>query len=179
VCNVFKASKDRIKNFKARVVLKDDATPRFLKARTLPYAVREKVDRELDEMERTGVIEKISTSEWASPIVVVPKPNGLVRITADFKHTVNSQLHVTQYPIAVPEDIFATVSHDKLFSKFDGSNAYHQMELDEASKTFLVINIHRGLYRYNFLPQGVASAPAIFQEFMDIHLREVHKASHT
>lgn len=158
---------ERIKNYKAKIILKDDATPRFLKARSLPYAVREKVDTELIKMEQDGVITKVETSEWASPLVVVPKPNGKVRITGDFKDTVNNQLHITQYPIAAPDDIFSSMSNCTVFSKLDGVNAYHQMELEEHCKKFLVINTHRGLYRYNVLPQGIASSPAIFQEFMD------------
>ena len=42
-----------------------------------------------------------------------------------------------------------------------------QIELDDESKHFLVINTHKGLYRFNRLPYGVASAPAIFQKVMD------------
>lgn len=164
---------DRIKGFKARIILKDDATPRFLKARTIPYALRDKVDKELDLMEATGVISKVETSEWASPLVVVPKADGRVRITGDFKMTVNNQLCVTQYPLALPDDIFANLGGCNTFSKIDGNNAYHQMELDESSKIFLVINTHRGLYRYNVLPQGIASSPAIFQSFMDTLLQGI------
>ena len=169
-------AQDKVKHFQARVVLKEDATPRFLKARPVPYAIREKVDKELLQMEKTGVISKIDHSEWASPLVVVMKPNGKVRITGDFKSTVNSQLHVTQYPIALPEDIFHMMSEGRFFSKLDGSNAYHQLELDEKSKEFLVINTHRGLYRYNVLPQGIASSPAIFQAFMDKMLEGIERA---
>ncbi|XP_011705923.1 PREDICTED: uncharacterized protein K02A2.6-like, partial [Wasmannia auropunctata] len=118
-------------------------------------------------MEKSGVIERISHSEWASPLVVVPKPNERVRITGDFKNTVNSQLHITQYPIATPEQVFHTISGSSIFSKLDGSNAYHQMEVEKECKKFLVVNTHRGLYRYNVLPQGISSSPAIFQEFAD------------
>ena len=42
-----------------------------------------------------------------------------------------------------------------------------QIELDEESKKFLVINTHKGLYCMNRLPYGVASAPAIFQQTVD------------
>lgn len=54
---------DRIRDFKAKVILKDDAQPKFLKARPLPYAVREKVDLELKQMEQNGVLTRIETSE--------------------------------------------------------------------------------------------------------------------
>lgn len=166
-------AQDRIRNFKAKVVLKEDAQPKFLKAREVPYALREKVTRELELMEKTGVITRVQHSEWASPLVVVAKQNGRVRITGDFKNTVNNQLCITQYPLAIPEDLFVKISGGSKYSKLDGHNAYHQLELDEASKQFLVVNTHRGLYRYNVLPQGIASSPAIFQEFMDVLLQNI------
>jgi len=124
-------------------------------------------------MEKSGVITRIEHSDWASPLVVVPKANGRVRITGDFKHTVNNQLNVTQYPLQRIEELFSAVSGGKTFSKLDGPDAFHQMELDDSSKEFLVINTHRGLYRYNVLPQGIASSPAIFQEFMDTLLKNI------
>ena len=165
--DIFEKPKGYIKNFCAKILLKDDAVPKFMKARPLPFAIREKVDLELQEMESSGVLTKIEHSDWASPLVVVPKPNGKVRITGDFKNTVNSQLCVKQYPLADIDELFSMMAGGKKFSKLDGTNAYHQLRVDEASKRFLVINTHRGLYRYNVLPQGIASSPAIFQEFMD------------
>jgi hypothetical protein len=165
--DVFSPSDGLIRDFKATVVLKDDATPRFFKARPVPFALRSKVDAELDKLVSTGVFTKVETSEWASPIVVVPRSNGRVRITGDFKNTVNSQLHVTQYPLARTEDLFATISGGQKYSKLDGPDAFHQIELDESSKKCMVVSTHRGLYRYNVLPMGISSSPAIFQRFMD------------
>ena len=47
------------------------------------------------------------------------------------------------------------------------------MLVDENSKEFLTINTHKGLYRYNRLPNGVASAPGIFQRTMEGLLRGI------
>lgn len=138
---------DRIKGFKAKYLMKDDAVPKFLKARPIPYAILSKVDTELELMERTGVLELIEHSDWASPLVVVAKPNGKVRITGDFKNTVNSQLHITQYPIASPEKLFADMEGGQKFSKLDGTNAYHQMEIDRCSYAPWVIQIQRAATR--------------------------------
>ena len=46
-----------------------------------------------------------------------------------------------------------------MFTKLDLSQAYQQVELEEASKAYVVINTHRGLFQYNRLPYGIASAP--------------------
>jgi hypothetical protein len=162
-----------IRNFKAKLVLKDDASPRFIKARKVPFALREKVNFELDRMEKSGVIERIDHSDWASPLVIVPKPNGRVRITGDFKSTVNNQLCVKQYPLAHVDDLLESVSGGDTFSKLDGPDAFHQVEVEESCKRYLVVSTHRGLYRYNVLPQGIASSPAIFQELMDSMLQGI------
>jgi len=81
-----------------------------------------------------------------------------------------------QYPLQRVEELLSTVSGGNTFSRLDGPDAYHQMELDDASKSFMVINTHRGLYRYNVIPQGIASSPAIFQEFMDKLLKGISMA---
>jgi hypothetical protein len=165
--DVFSPPDGLIRNFKARVLLKDEAVPRFFKARPVPFAVRSKVDLEIDRLVNSGVWSPVDTSEWASPLVIAPRADGRIRITGDFKHTVNSQLHVTQYPLTRTTDLFATLTGGQKFSKLDGPDAFHQVELTDDSKMFMVVNTHRGLFRYNVLPMGISSSPAIFQEFMD------------
>ena len=48
------------------------------------YALREAVEAELNKLEENGVIVKVEQSDWASPIVVVPKSDGSVRICGEF-----------------------------------------------------------------------------------------------
>ena len=76
----------------------------------------------------------------------------------------NPHLDVNQYPLPRPEELFAALNGGEKFTKLE---AYLQIELEEDSKQYLVINTHKGLYRFNRLPYGVASAPAIFQQIMD------------
>ena len=102
-------------------------------------------------------------NEWATPIVAMPKTDGGVRICSDYKVTINPVLEVDRYPLPTPEDLFATVSGAKYFSKLDLSHAYQQVELEPKSRKLVTVSTHRGLYQYNRLPFRVASAPAIFQ----------------
>ena len=139
----------------------------FRKARPAPYAVKEKVDREIERLEHEGVIKKVESSEWASPIVCVPKRNGSIRICGDFKVSVNPVLISNPYPLPIAEDLFATLAGRKIFSKLDLSNAYQQLELTEESQKYLTINTHKGVYAYQRLTFGIATAPSIFQAVMD------------
>lgn len=67
------------------IALKKDANPRFLKACSLPYALRNKVAAELERMCQQGILTPISHSKWATPIVPVVKPDETLRICGDFK----------------------------------------------------------------------------------------------
>uniref|UniRef100_A0A5S6QNW5 Reverse transcriptase domain-containing protein n=1 Tax=Trichuris muris TaxID=70415 RepID=A0A5S6QNW5_TRIMR len=160
VCN---AELGHCTKFKASLSLRPDAQPVFKRKRPVPYAALSLVEQELDRLEQLGIISKIDYSNWAAPIVAVKKANGTVRLCADFSTGLNEALEHHQYPLPLPEDIFATLNGGQYFSKIDLADAYLQVEVDEKSKELLTINTHRGLYRYNRLPFVVKSAPAIFQ----------------
>ena len=147
----------------------------FVKARPVPYSLKDKVAKELDRLEREGIITPVASSEWATPIVIVPKKDGSIRICGDFRTTVNKAIKVEKYPLPKVEDIFAAIGGSTIFSKIDLLQAYLQMELDEGARELCTINTHKGLYRYNRLPFGVSSAPAIWQRAMEQVLQGVPK----
>ena len=121
----------------------------------------------LRELEAEGVIRKEATSEWAAPIVTPVKRDDSVIVCGDFKVTINSQLEVDEYCLPRIDDIYASLGGGALFSVIDLRHAYLQMEVEKHSRPFLTINTTRGLYQYQCLPYGVASAPAIWQRAMD------------
>ena len=116
-------------------------------------------------------------AEWVAPIVPVTKPNGSVRICGDYKVTVNKVAKLETYPLPRMEDLFASLAGGKQFIKLDLAHAYQQIPLEEESNQYIVINTHRGLYRYNRLPFIVASAPTIFQKTMDNLLQGLKKVT--
>ena len=169
----FSNGQGTIKEFKAKISVSSTAKPQFHHPRHVAFAVKVSVEEELHCLEKDGVLVKLDHSEWAAPIVTVPKKDGKIRICGDYKVTINPILEVDQYPQPRPTDLFATLAGGKYFSKLDLSQAYNQIQVDAESQIFLAINTHRGLYRYTRLPFGVASAPAIFQKNMDIILQGI------
>ncbi|XP_061706840.1 uncharacterized protein K02A2.6-like [Cydia pomonella] len=61
--------------------VREGARPVFLRARPLAYALREPVERALDQLERDGVITPVDSSDWATPIVPVVKTDGTIWIS--------------------------------------------------------------------------------------------------
>ena len=171
--DLFKEGLGKMQVPKVHLDLKPDAPPKFHRARPIPYALREAVRNELLKMEEQGILRRVQHSEWAAPLEVVPKTNGAVRICGDYKVTINPFLLVNQYPLPVPEELFATLEGGVLFTKLDLSQAYNQLELDEESTKLCTVNTPIGLFQHTRMPFGTASAPAIFQRVMDDLFRDL------
>lgn len=165
--DLFSEGLGHLKNVKVHLNRISSVEPKFYKARVVPYAYRKKVEEEIERLLHLGILEPVSHSEWATPVVPVLKSNGRIRLCGDFKLTANKATELEQYPLPNVEDLFSRLSGGVSFSKIDLSDAYCQLELDDSSRDILVINTHRGLFKYTRLPFGVASAPAIFQREMD------------
>ena len=171
--SLFRPELGLARNIDAKLYVEPDAIPRFCNARPVPYALREKVENELNRLQADGIIEPVQFAEWAAPIVPVLKPDGTARICGDYKLTVNKAAKLDAYPIPRIEDLFARLAGGKKFTKLDIAHAYQQIPLDEDSRSSVTINTHKGLFRYNRLPFGVHSAPAIFQRAMEGLLRDI------
>lgn len=152
---------------KVQLRLKDNAKPVFFKARPIAFALRDKVNNEIDRLVQLGVLKPVDHAEYASPIVPVLKRNGSVRLCADYSVSINKQLIVDQYPLPTAKELFAKLYGGKKFTKLDLSMAYNQFVLDDQSQPYTCINTSRGLYMYTRLVFGLASAPAVFQRAME------------
>ena len=170
---VFKEEMGHIKGVQAKFNIKPGSTPRFYHARSVPYALKTKVEQELDRLEQQDVLEHVEFSNWAAPIVPVVKQDGSVRICGDYKLTLNQVAETDTYPLPRIEDMFASLPGDKTFTKLDVLHAYQQVPLDEDSKEYTTINTHQGLYRYKHLPFGVASAPSTLQRTIESILQGI------
>ena len=85
-----------MRGLEAHITMRGDARPVFVKARRVPYALKEQVERDLDKLEKKGVIKETDRSCWASPIVVLPKADNAVRICGDYKSTINQSVEDEQ-----------------------------------------------------------------------------------
>ena len=129
--SVFSPELGTLKGITATIQLDASAKPSFCKARTVPYSLKGKIEQELDWLVKQGVIEPITFSEWAAPIVPVLKKDGTVRICGDYKLSVNQASKVDSYPLPKIDDLLASLAGGKTFSKLDLANAYQQISLDE------------------------------------------------
>lgn len=162
-----------IQNHEVDLVLEKDSPQIFAKAYTVPFGVRDAVELELKRLVDIGVLVPVKKSNYASPIVVVKKPNNTIRICVDCRRTINKYVVMDHYPLPLIEDILADLYECKVFCVLDLTGAYQQLRVSGRSQEFLTINTHIGLFRFTRLVFGIKNAPAIFQAVMDEILKGI------
>jgi hypothetical protein len=146
--------------------LRNKAKPIFHKEREVPYALRDKVSKELDTLESQGIISKVATSNWGSPLVI-PQPDGNVRLCVDYKIGVNERLVNANYTIQQIDDFLNSLRHSKYLCCLDLCNAYLHVSVDEESSRIQTITTHWGTYCMNRLSFGIKTAPSEFNRIID------------
>ena len=86
---LFKEELGLLKGTSVKIHIDKNATLLFYKSRMVPYALREKVEKELERLEKEGTIDALQSSEWAAPIVPAMKHDGSIWLCGDYKLTVN------------------------------------------------------------------------------------------
>ena len=148
---------------------------------TLPLKHYEWVQREIESLERAGVITK-SMSKWASPIVVVPKKSApgeppKRRLCIDFRKVNELQQEVITagktkgqisiHPLPKINEMYAKLKGAKVFSTIDLRSSYHHIVLGKSSRAKTSFVTPFGKYEFLMVPFGLAQAPAYFQLLMN------------
>lgn len=118
-----------------------------------------------------------SESPFSSPIVVVHKKNGDVRLCIDYRKL---NLHTVKDNYALPnlEESFTALTGSRWFSVLNLKSRYYQIEMAEVDKPKTAFITPLGFWEFNQMPQGLTIAPSTFQRLMEkcmgnLHLKEV------
>ena len=141
------------------------AEPIRQKARRIPFRLRERVRIMIQYLEKTGVIRK-SSSPWASPIVIVRKPDGDLRLCVDYRK-VNNITKVDAYQIPRIDEVFDVINGAQYFSTLDIASMYWQIPVrpQDIEKTAFIVPF--GLYEFTAMPFGLINAPATAVRLMN------------
>ena len=149
-------------NMQHHINLTEDTRPVCLyAARKVPHPLLPRVEDELKRMEDQGVISKVTQpTDWCSVMVVVPKPNGKVRICVDLTQ-MNKAVRREVHPMKSVDENLAKLGNASVFSKLDANSGFWQLPLDEESKLLTTFITPQGRFAFNRIPFGISSAPEI------------------
>ena len=145
--------------------LKPDAKPHHGRAFPVPHIHLKTLKKEVQRLVDLGVFEKQPSSEWASPIFIIPKKNNTVRFISDFRE-VNKRLVRKPYPIPKISTVLQEMEGFTYATSLDLNMGYYMLRLDPSAQRICTIILPWGKYSYLRLPMGVAGSPDIFQEKM-------------
>ena len=158
-----------------------DSVPVSSRPYTLPLKHYEWVQREIESLERAGVITK-SMSKWASPIVIVSKKSApreplKRRLCVDFRKVNELQQEIITagktkgqisiHPLPKIDEMYAKLKGAKVFSTINLRSGYHHITLDKSSRARTAFVTPFGKYKFLMVPFGLAQAPAYFQLLMN------------
>ncbi len=109
--------------------------------RQVPFAYREALEAEIEQLLRDDVIEKIDASEWVSPVVIVGKPNGRIRLCVDLVKA-NKAVVPDRFPLPNIEDLLTQMRGAAVISLLDMPKAYHQMPLHPEARPLTTFITH-------------------------------------
>lgn len=141
----------------------NDSPPKQQEPRRVPISLRQKLQNELQDLEKRGIVEKVEDfTEWTSNIVIVCR-NDKVRICLDPVH-LNKAIKRPRLQMTTLEEILPELHNVKVFSKLDVRNGFWHVQLTEKSSRITAFWTPYGRYVWKRLPFGLSSSPEIFQQ---------------
>lgn len=141
-----------------------DAVPRKYLVGRVPFAVRDEIAHNLQEMQAANVIQP-SSSPWASPVVLVWKRDGTLRFCVDYRG-LNSVTKLDQFPLPRIDNLLDQLGKSRYFTTLDLASGFWQIRVDKPSREKTAFITHRGLFEFCIMPFGLTNAPAVFQRLM-------------
>ncbi|KAL6727416.1 hypothetical protein Aduo_009295 [Ancylostoma duodenale] len=138
------------------------------KTRPVPIGARQEFKQIIKNLEERGIVRK-SRSEWASPVVLVKKKDGALRLCVDYRE-LNKVTKHDSYPLPSIDVILQSLGGKRYFSTMDMMSGYWQIRLSEEAKKKSAFTTSEGLFEFQVLPFGLTTSPAEFQRMMDMVL---------
>ncbi len=146
-----------------------DARPVKQPPRKVPIALAGEEKKAIDQMLKQNIIQE-SCSPWASPVVLVRKKNGKIRLCIDYRK-LNLVTIKDAYPLPTTQECLDAMAGSQYFSSLDMTSGYNQIPLRERDIPKTAFVTKQGLYEFKVMSFGLTNAPATFQRVMELALR--------
>ncbi|GFX97001.1 retrovirus-related Pol polyprotein from transposon opus [Trichonephila clavipes] len=168
----YKPEKTASTDVTMRIILKDEE-PVWQHPRRLAFTERQevnKVNKQIEEWLNEGII-RPSSSEYASPIVMVKKKDGSSRMCIDYRK-LNQKLVKDKFPLPIIEDVLDTLQEAKVYSTLDLRNGFFHVDVDEDCRKYTSFIVPNGQFEFNKVPFGLSTNPGVFQRYVSSIFRD-------
>jgi hypothetical protein len=170
--NQFDSLGDFGESHTAHLVLKPNAEPYIDPPRKFPIHKKEKIKAELEKMEQSGVIRRVTEhTAWCSSLAFATKSDGSLHICLD-PAKLNKALVRCPHKIPCIEELNHQLAGATTFSKLDARTGYWSIRLDNQSQLLTTFRTPFGRYCFTRLPFGLCVSQDIFQQAMDTILEQ-------
>jgi len=153
-----------------------DEMPCWQASYPIPESMRDEVENELRRLERNGIIEEDNETKFNSPLMVIRKPTGGLRLVNNFVK-LNEKTVKERYDMKNAHELIYRVAGAKYISRIDLNSFYFQLNLAPECRHYTGFNTPWGSFHYNVLAQGLCGAPMTAQRLIDRVMRGSHKFS--
>lgn len=156
------------------IKLKSDAKPAYVRQFKIKESLMDELTRQVNQLERDGIVERCFHSLWNSPIFLVKKKEkDDFRLVVDLRE-LNERILTNFQELPSIETILFNLKGMKVFSVIDVKNAYYTIPLDEESKDLTAFTLGHRKYRFTRNLMGLKSAGFVFVEMMANVLEELN-----
>ncbi|EYC39420.1 hypothetical protein Y032_0656g1207 [Ancylostoma ceylanicum] len=147
-----------------------DTLPIRQRTRPVPLGTRQEFKEILNGLLDRGIIRE-SNSPWASPVVLVKKKDGSLRVCVDYRE-LNKHTKQDAYPLPAIDVMLQSLQGKKVFTTLDLCSGYWQIPLSDDAKAKSAFTTSEGLFEFTVLPFELSTSPAEFQRLMDLVMGE-------
>ncbi|KAI0997911.1 hypothetical protein K3495_g10281 [Podosphaera aphanis] len=110
-----------------------------------------------------------SDSPATSPILIVKKPGGGLRVCVDYRD-LNQITIKDRYPIPLIQETLSRLAKAKIVTKLDVIAAFNRIRIRSEDEWLTAFTTRWGSYQYKVMPFGLSNAPSTFQRYINTAL---------